>query len=290
MLPGMRADRITAAVAYHGEGPIWWDRLGALRFVDMLAGDVLTLGAGGDITRTPVGSSVAAVIRPRREAGAVVARERDVVLFADDALTEVERGIPVHTSAALRCNEGGCDPQGRFYVGTMAYSRTEGAAAMVRIDPGAAAGIRVLDRLTISNGIGWSPDGTTAYYIDTPTRLVRAFAYAPESGVSEPRVLVEVAEGDGHPDGLTVDQEGGIWVAHNGAGKIVRYDPQGSVTEVVEVGPRLTTSCTFGGTDLGTLFITTSRENLPPSADPAAGSVYAVVPGVRGLPVLPFGA
>ncbi|MFN8098750.1 MAG: SMP-30/gluconolactonase/LRE family protein [Dermatophilaceae bacterium] len=286
----MRAERVTESVCYHGEGPVWWPRLPALRLVDLLAGDVLTLQPDGAIVRTPVGSPVAAVVRPRHTAGAVVARERDIVLFADDHFAELVWQSAAFVPAGQRNNEGGCDPEGRFHVGTMAYDRTDGAAHLHRLDPGAAADEvqTVRGGLTIANGLAWSPDGRTAYHADTPTHSVFAIDHDPVMGLGPRRVLARVE--DAWPDGLTVDAEGGIWLALNGSGRVVRFDPvNADITEEVLVEPRQSTACTFGGLDLDTLYVTTSRENLPDDADPAAGSVYAVVPGVRGLPPLEFG-
>ncbi len=285
----MRAERITESVCYHGEGPVWWPRLAALRFVDLLAGDVMTLLPDGTVVRSPVGSPVAAVVRPRHTAGAVVARERDVALFADDWFTELAWASAPFVPEGQRCNEGGCDPQGRFHVGTMAYDRTPGAARLFRLDPGAAPDeVRaVRGGLTIANGLAWSPDGRTAYHADTPTHCVYAVEHDPAMGLGPRRVFARFD--DAWPDGLTVDAEGGIWVALNGSGRVVRLDPDGAaVTAEVHVEPRQSTACTFGGPDLTTLFVTTSRENLPADADPAAGSVYAASPGVRGLPPVEF--
>lgn len=285
----VQAERITDSLVYHGEGPCWWPTAGVLRYVDMLAGDVMTWYPDGRVTRSPVGAKVAAVIRPRAGGGAVVARERDIALFADDGLTDLTAIVPVPGGAGLRCNEGGCDPDGRFYVGTMAHDQTPGAAALYRLSPGSSGVTEVVSGLTIANGLGWSPDGVTAYFNDTPTGIVQAFGYDARRGLTDGRPLATVPEAQGHPDGLCVDAEGGVWVALHGGGAVHRYDPDGVRTAVVEVGARQVTACTFGGPDLATLFITTSREGLDDGEDPTAGSLYAVDPGVRGLPPLPYG-
>lgn len=284
----VKAERITDSLVYHGEGPCWWPATGVLRYVDMLAGDVMTWHPDGRVTRSPAGSKVAAVIRPRVGGGAVVARERDIALFADDELTDLFATAPVHDDSALRCNEGGCDPDGRFYVGTMAYDRTPGAAGLYRLAPGDRDTQVILSQLTIANGLGWSPDGATAYFNDTPTGIVQAFDYHAQRGLTGARPLVTVPEPQGRPDGLCVDAEGGIWVALNGGGAVHRYGPDGARTATIEVGARQSTACTFGGPDLATLFITTSREGLDEGDEPTAGSLYAADPGVRGLPPLMF--
>lgn len=187
----------------------------------------------------------------------------------------------------IRMNEGGCDPDGRFYCGSMAYDRTEGAAALYRLDPDGSARV-VLDHVTISNGLEWSPDGTLAYYNDTATLRVDVFDYDAEQGLTGRRPFVRHEEDDGHPDGLTVDADGGVWVAMNHRGAVRRYAPSGELTAVVEVEPRQVTACTFGGDALDRLFITTSREGLSPGEDPAAGSLFVADVGVSGLPVREF--
>jgi sugar lactone lactonase YvrE len=146
----------------------------------------------------------------------------------------------------------------------------------------------VLEGLTVSNGIEWSPDGARAYYNDTDTYRTDVFDYDAESGLTARRAFVEVPAEVGRPDGLTVDSEGGVWVAINRGGAVHRYTPAGALDAVVEVPARKVTACTFGGAGLDELFITTSREDLEPGDDPLAGSVFRAAPGVRGLPVREF--
>ena len=131
-------------------------------------------------------------------------------------------------------NEGGCDPDGRFYCGSMAYDRRPGAGAVYRLDPELSTQV-VLEGATISNGLDWSPDGELAYYNDTETYRTDVFDYAPESGLTNRRPFVEFEPDDGRPDGLTVDAEGGVWVAMNGAGAVRHYSPAGALEEKVSV-------------------------------------------------------
>lgn len=293
----MRAERMTEVVGYHGEGAVWWPRLGRLRCVDMLAGDVLTLDpVTGEVSRVATGSPVAAVVRPRAGAGAVVAVELGLAVADLDDLSDLRVLDPVLAAhgpggAGLRFNEGGVDPQGRFWAGTMAYDQTPGAAALLRwADPADAAPEVMADGVTVSNGLDWSPDGFRVYYNDTATGRTAVYTADPATGLDEPRVLTTYTPEQGHPDGLTVDAEGGVWVAFYGGGAVRRLDPDsGQVTAEVAVDARQVTSCAFGGRVLDTLFITTSREGLDPEEDPAAGSIFAVRPGVRGLPVREVG-
>lgn len=286
----MKAERLTAPVTWHGEGPFWDAVAGRLLVVDMMAGTVVDLADPDHPRRTPVGSRVAAVVRRRTAGGFLVATEHGVSLLDDDLV--LDRRLPdLLDDPAIRLNEGGCDPSGRFYVGSMAYDQSTGAASVYRVDPDGSAAT-VLTGVTISNGLQWSPDGTRAFYVDTPTRRIDVIDVDPADGsLHDRRPLVTLPDDvPGNPDGLTIDAEGGLWAALYGAGAVHRYDGAGALTEVVEVpGASHTTAPAFGGPDLDTLFVTTSRENLPDGAEPDAGAVFAVRPGVRGVVLPTFG-
>jgi sugar lactone lactonase YvrE len=250
----------------------------------MLAGDVLSLGPDGTVERRHVGT-VAAALRPRPGGGAVIGLERSFALEErDGTLTALE---DLWTDTGIRMNEGGCDPDGRFYCGSMAYDKAPGAGALYRLDSDLSTCI-VLQHVTISNGLEWSPDGTRAYYNDSDTYRVDVFDYDSQAGLRNRRPFVDVPPEAGRPDGLTLDAEGGVWVALNHSGTVRRYRPDGEPDAVVEVPPRQVTACTFGGEGLDQLYITTSRENLPPGEDPLAGSLFRAEVGVRGLPVREF--
>ncbi|TDC63729.1 SMP-30/gluconolactonase/LRE family protein [Actinomadura sp. GC306] len=277
----MKAEQITDPVAYHAEGPVWSDTWGGLRWLDMLAGDVLSLAPDGTVGRRNVGTVVAAV-RPRHGGGAVIAVERGFALEEPDGT--VAPLPPLWSDDGIRMNEGGCDPDGRFYCGTIAYDVREGAASVYRLDPDGSTRV-VLDAVTISNGLDWSPDGTRAYYVDTATGRIDVFDYDRERGLTSRRPFADALPG---PDGLTVDADGGVWVALYNGGSVRRYAPDGGLDEVVEVPVTKATACTFGGPGLDRLFITTSRENLAPDEEPDAGALFACTPGVRGMPTRGF--
>ena len=286
-VPILTARPVTAAVAEHGEGPVWHRSFAGVRWVDMLAGDVLELVGPDAVRRTHVGT-VAAAFRPRRGGGVVLADERGFVLL--DAELAPERRVPVWDDPAVRFNEGGADPDGNFWCGSMAYDQAPGAAALYRLTPDLEV-TRVVEGVTVSNGFGFSPDGTRAYYVDTPTRRVDVFDYA-LGGLANRRPAVHVPDGPGNPDGLTVDAEGCLWVALHGGAAVHRYSPDGELLAVVPLPVAQVTACTFGGPDLDRLYVTTSRENLAAdavAAQPLAGALFGVdVPGARGLPVLEF--
>jgi sugar lactone lactonase YvrE len=277
----MRAEQLTDSVAYHGEGPVWSERWGGLRWVDMLAGDVLSLEPDESVGRHHIASVVAA-LRPRRGGGAVLGIERGFAL--EDAGGTITHLSELWTEERLRMNEGACDPDGRFYCGSMAYDKQPGAAALYRLDPDGSVHV-VLANVTVSNGLDWSPDGSLAYYNDTDTGRVDVFDYERDAGLSDRRPFVAT---EARPDGLTVDAEGGVWVALSNGGAVRRYTADGVLDELVELPVTKVTACAFGGSRLDELFITTSREDLEPGAEPAAGSLFRAVPGVTGLPVREF--
>jgi len=279
-----RAEQLTDPVAYHGEGPVWSPSWGGLRWVDMLAGDVLSLDADGSVSRRHV-DRIAAVVRPRVSAGAVIAVERGFALESPDG--SLTRLGDLWSGDAVRMNEGGCDPHGRFYSGSMAYDQRPGAGSLYRLDRDGSVTV-VLEGVTISNGLEWSPDGHLVYYVDTPTHQISLFDYDREAGLTGRRVFVDIPPERGGPDGLCVDEQGGVWVALFGGGAVHRYTAKGTLDEIVEVPARQVTACTFGGPGLDQLFVTTSRENLDPGDDPLAGALFGVDPGVTGLPVRPF--
>ena len=293
----MTAQQVTEPVAHHGEGPVWDAATGRLLIVDMLAGVVIDLGEPAPVasargavgvTRHDIGSPVAAALRPRESGGCVVATEHGFGLF--DADLRLERAVPdVVPDAGIRMNDGGCDPQGRFYCGTMAYDETPGAGTLYRLDPDGSTHT-VFGGVGISNGLQWSADGSTAYYVDTQQQRIDAFDFDGASArFSHRRPFARIVPHDGSPDGLTVDAEGGVWTALWHGGQVRRYDASGELTLVIDV-PDVTntTALAFGGVDLATLYITTSRQGIADEAEPAAGAVFAVTPGVRGGPLPRF--
>jgi sugar lactone lactonase YvrE len=168
-----------------------------------------------------------------------------------------------------------------------------GAAGLYHLDPTGAV-TRVLEGVTISNGITWSLDEKTMYYIDTLTREIWSYDFTPSEGsIRNKRILVNVPENEGMPDGMTRDEEGNLWVAHWGGGKVNCWDPlTGKKLREVSVPAPHTTSCVFGGPDLDELFITTARSGLSEEMlerYPLSGNLFRVKPGVRGLPPYRFG-
>jgi sugar lactone lactonase YvrE len=274
----MIAGQLTPALAHHGEGPTWDASLQRLLWVDLLRGDLLLTASDGETERRHV-SDVLACVVPRSGGGHVVATERGFGLLSPTDLTALG---DVWSDETVRMNDGGCDPQGRFFCGSMAYGAAPGRGALYRLDPDHSVHVVHTD-ITISNGLGWSPDGTRAYYVDSGTQ--RVDVCSPD--LAERRRFVEIPESIGTPDGLTVDAEGGVWVALWGGSAVHRYSPAGELDQVVQLPVAQVSSCAFGGEDLATLFVTTSAEGLN-EPEPGAGALFTVTPGVTGLPTLAF--
>lgn len=280
----MRAEQITEPVAYHGEGPVWSGRWGGLRFVDMLAGDILSLSDDGSVDRRHV-ADVAAAIRPRSKGGTVIGIERGFALENPDGT--LIRLDELWTNDQVRMNEGSCDPDGRFYCGSMSRDKRPGAGALYRLDPDLSVGV-VLPDVTISNGLEWTKDGSRAYYNDTATYSVSVFDYDSQAGLINRRVFVDLSAEGKRADGLTVDEQDGVWVALSNGSAVRGYTAEGVLAEVIEVPVKKVTACTFGGPQLDRLFITTSREGVDASTDPLAGSLFQAIVGVRGVPAREF--
>ena len=274
-------ERFTDPCTSHGEGPFWDAVQGRLLLVDMLAGAVVEVDADGGTRRHELGG-VAAALRARQRGGYVLATEDRFALLGPD-LTPERVLPPVFTDPLVRMNDGGCDPQGRFYCGTMAYAETPGAGTLYRLDPDGEVSV-VLRDVTISNGLQWNAAGDTVFYADTPTDRVDRFRYDPASGAFTDRQTFAEITGGGHPDGMAVDEEDGLWVALWNGGAVHRYDAAGRLDLVVELPVTNVTACAFGGPDRRTLFITTSQQGVDLAAEPDAGAVFRFEAGVRGAP------
>ena len=273
-----------------GEGPRWDAATGRLLWVDIEAGALhLFDPARGDDRAILLGNRVGAAA-PAQGGGVLVAlADRLALVDLDDE--SVRTLVEIPHSEELRLNDGVCDPAGRFWVGSMALDYAPGAGALYRYSSDGGLD-RVLEDVTLSNGIGWSPDGGTMYYIDSMAYRVDAFDYDLSSGaISARRPLIVIERGAGIPDGLAVDDDGGIWVALWGRCAIRRYAPDGELDRVLAVPAHNVTACCFGGADGRSLYVTTASVEL--SAEqlrerPLAGSVFVTEVGVSGPPAQPF--
>jgi sugar lactone lactonase YvrE len=293
-------DVLDDRVCVLGESPCYDERTGRVWWVDILSSRQvwrdLRTGETGELPTTGhVGAAV-----PRRHGGFVLCLPDGPVLADPDRIitplggyseADLEAEVPP-SGTAMRSNDAKADPAGRLWLGTLAYDEKRGAAALYRLDPGSPRPVRVLGDLTVSNGLGWSPEADLMYFVDTPTGRVDVFDYDLATGeLANRRVFVEIASADGSPDGLCTDADGAVWVALWEGGAVRRYLPDGSLDRVVEVGTPLVTSCAFAASDGGAdeldlLVITTAAEN---AHDPGAGRTYAYRPGdALGVPVNRF--
>ena len=258
------------------EGPRWDAPKRRLLWVDIEGCKLHVVEGGKD---RAIGLDTMVGVAAPTTAGPVLVALADRLALVDLADESVRTLVPLPHGPGLRSNDGACDAAGRFWIGTMALDETPGAGALYRYDGTLQ---RVLDGVTLSNGIGWTRDDTQMYYIDSPEYRVDIFDFELVSGqLDERRPFVSIDENDGIPDGLTVDDEGGVWVALYGGSCVRRYDERGRLDAVVEVPAEKVTSCCFGGDDGRSLFVTTAAPD---------GNVYVTQPGVGGPPARAFHA
>jgi sugar lactone lactonase YvrE len=258
------------------EGPRWDALTRRLLWVDIEGCELHVLENGED--RAIGLDAMVGAAAPTSE-GRVLVALADRLALVDLADGSVQNLVPLPHGPTVRANDGACDSAGRFWIGTMGLDDTPRAGALYRYEGGLE---RVLDGVTLSNGVGWTRDDTRMYYIDSGVQRVDVFDFELASGrLDERRPFVSIDGSDGIPDGLTVDDEGGVWVALYGGSCVRRYDEGGRLDAVLEVPAENVTSCCFGGDDGRSLFVTTAAPD---------GNVYATQPGVSGPPAHVFHA
>ena len=268
------------------EGPHWDAGAGHLSWVDILAPALVTADPA---TRRRISRPLPELIGcaiPRVGGGYVCGTETGIRLIGPDgALSTL--AAPEADRPGNRFNDGKCDGRGRLWVGSLAIDTQPGKGALWRFDGREA--VRMLDGLHVANGMGWSPDERTFYFVDSGPRTIWTFSFDPDAGtLSDRRVFAALDPSEGTPDGLAVDAEGGIWVALWDGWAVRRYLPDGSIDRDVTLPVPRPTSCAFGGPDLSTLFVTSARIRLSAvqlEQAPLSGALLAVRAGVRGLPV-----
>jgi sugar lactone lactonase YvrE len=285
----------STTVGVLSEGPRWDGERGELLWVDIVGSRLHRARVGADgmldeLAELQFDRFVGAVA-PVLDVGYVLAAGGGF-LFADASGMVVELVQPEGGRDHIRMNDGACDSNGRFWAGTMAHDESPGAGVLYRLELDGAC-TTVVTGLTISNGIGWSPDGTEMYLSDSGTATVDVFDFEADSGeLGARRTIVEITDAGVAPDGLTVDDDGNVWVALWGGGAVRCYSPRGALLRTVPVPADRPTSCAFGGADRSTLFITTARHGLDDAAltrQPDAGRVFRVDGlGVSGPPCAPY--
>jgi sugar lactone lactonase YvrE len=290
-----------------GEGPIWDEPRQRLLWSDNATGLIhearLVEGEWRENRHWTLNRVLGAAI-PRLQEGLLAVGPTDIVIVHETG--EVTSFARIDADpGTVRLNDAKCDPQGRLWVGTMAHDFTSRHGALYRVDPDGRIST-ILKDVIVSNGLDWSPDGSTFYYIDSATRAVDAFDFdAVRGAIHSRRTVVALAPGDGAPDGMTVDSEGCLWVAIFGPGEVRRYAPDGELLTRVKVPVPGVTSCAFGGPDRQDLFITTAALRIPEAilpligltpqkaeeaaALPHAGGLFVCRPGCTGKRATPFG-
>jgi len=275
-----------------GEGPSWDSRSNMLYWVDILKGNVHMYEPDYcEDTFIHTGGYVSSVV-PRKAGGMMVTLQHGFYTLNLEThnvklICEVEKNV-----ADNRFNDGKCDAYGRYWAGTMSmgYAKSKGALYFLSRDNTVT---KVLSNISISNGLGWSPDNKVMYYIDTPMRRVVSYDFVLETGeIKNQRTVVDFSDQDGSPDGMAVDEEGMLWIAHWGGSKVSRWNPlTGSVLDQIILPTMNVSSCCFGGKNLDELYITTAKrgsEQQIPSEQPYAGALFRVKVEVRGLPTYSF--
>ncbi|MFJ3664895.1 SMP-30/gluconolactonase/LRE family protein [Streptomyces sp. NPDC090106] len=270
-------DVAVRAEATLGEGPTWDAAEARLLWLDILGGRIHTYDPATGRRTVRVTDQHVGAAKPRAGGGLVLNLRDGVALLDPDGSRRWLRHEPV---PGRRANDAAVAPDGSLWAGTMRYDEAPGGGTLSRITADGTAAT-VLDDVTVSNGTGWSPDGRLMYYIDSPTRRVDVFDHA-DGRVTGRRQLVEIEDGAGFPDGLTVDADGCVWVALWDGAAVRRYTPDGVLDRTIALPTPRVTACAFGGADLTDLYITTARVGLD-SPHPVAGSLL-VVPGAgKGL-------
>lgn len=267
-----------------GESPVWDVDDHVLHLVDIYDHTILRLRPDdGSVATLPVDGTPSAIAL-RQQGGYIAAVDLGFVTIGTDGSLEPIATVPTGD----RMNDGKCDPRGRFLAGTMDHAERPGGAGLYQLDPDGEV-TELLGDVALSNGLDWSPSGQILYYVDTSLERIDRFDYDVDTGrIEGRRPFADLRDAPGRPDGLTVDADGGVWVAVARAGRVQRYDPGGHLDQVIEFPTAHVTSCTFGGTALDELYVTSSRDLLPKSArerDPIAGAVFVVTDlGVHGRP------
>lgn len=269
----------------HGEGPLWDPAARALFWLDMHGANIWKFVPATGRTEVFEPGEMVTCIGMRSGGGWVATTEKHFA-FLDLEHGRLEKIIALEGGKPkARFNDGAVDRQGRFWAGTMTTEYGE-SSSLYRLDPDLT--VRTLETgITISNGIGWSPDNQKMYFTDSARRHINAYDFDPETGsLANKQLLIQTPEGEGEPDGLTVDAEGYIWSARWDGWKVCRYTPEGDLDREILVPVQFPSSVMFGGENLDELYITSSRiaiaeENQ--ARQPMAGDIFRVRPGVRGL-------
>ncbi len=280
--------RVPAAL---GEGPCWHAARGTLWWLDITGRKLFEWAPGSPAARTVAVAQLPGAIAPTSDGRFLAALHHGLHLVApENGALEAFAPLPDHDPRHFRCNDGKVDPQGRFWFGTLSLTGRVGESRLFRVGRDRAVAVQ-REQVTISNGLAWSPDGRTLYYVDSPTRCVQAFDFDCEHGTLRgARTAFTLGATEGWPDGCCMDADGCLWLAHWGAARLTRWDPAaGRRLATVRLPVTHVTSCAFGGAKLDRLYVTTAAPDAPDAApEPEAGCLFTLEPGVPGAPVPVF--
>lgn len=285
----MQAELLLDAQATLGECPAWEESTQTLYWVDIRGKRIHACKDGRD-EFIQLDETVGCVA-PRRDGGLVAALHASFVTLERFA-PEPALIARVPDPASNRFNDGKCDPAGRFLAGTMDDAEQAASGSLYSFESGRPPR-KLFGGIRIANGLAWSPDYKTFYYIDTATRQVRAYDYDLDSGsISNPRVAVEVPASMGWPDGMTSDMEGRLWIALWGGARVARWNPlDGRLEAEVSVPALQTSSCVFGGPRRDILYVTSARVGMDESmleTYPLSGGVFQIQTQTQGMPTFEF--
>ncbi len=289
----MELEQLTSTPATLGEGPCWHTEEQVLYWIDIYGKTLHRFDpADGSDQQWDMGQMIGTVA-PRASGGLIVALENGLA-FVDPTTGSVEHLDPLDENPESRFNDGKCDPSGRFWVGSMDNVKEERPMGkLYRVDHDGS--VHVMDEgITISNGLCWSPDQTKMYYIDSPTKNLFAFDYDAATGdVSNKRPIITLNDEQGWPDGMTIDSEGMIWLAHWAGRRVCRWNPEtAEVLQTIETPAPHTSCCCFGGPELKDLYITSARKGLSEeqlSQHPQSGHLFRLKTDIVGTPTYAFG-
>jgi sugar lactone lactonase YvrE len=283
----------TTDLYYLGEGCRWDHVRDELYWIDIPTGRFFRAQADNtqiNLVRTYELSGDITAVAPLedRSDGWILASDRSVFLLDEDGMVR-ELAPPLAIDAPdVRTNDGAADSWGCFWIGTMAPDEAEGRGSLYRYHASTGTELMLTD-VTISNGLGWSPDHRTMYYVDSGPGIVHSFDVDDTGRISNKQVIVQFdTTREGTPDGLCVDSQGAIWVAIWGGYEVRRYSPTGQQLARVRVGTAQPSSCAIGGANQTTLYITTAQEGLSAKVledEPDAGRLYCVDIGITGLAI-----
>lgn len=269
-----------------GENPIWDDRTQCLYWVDIRRPAIRRLNAGTGHVDTWAMPDLVGAIALTDEGRLLVALPQFIALFDEVSGSLESFARPPETVPGHRFNDGRCDRQGRFWVGSMNNITRAPEGVLYKLE-GRGELQPMRSGICIPNSLAFSPDGRTMYFADSLRYALYAYDYDPASGRPVRERVLFTTEPPGFPDGSTVDEEGFIWNAEFDGWRVVRYAPDGRIDRVISLPVQRPTCCAFGGANLDTLYITTASQKMSAadfSAQPLAGSLLAINVGVRGLP------